>query len=221
VNVRVCRKTVVKQSLDGLEKAKPGGESMDEMTKYCQISTEDLQAALKEMKAYIDITEDDLKRIYTIALRHAEQRVSKKVLVREVMTKNVIKIRENAEINEVTTLLSEHRISGLPVVDGQDHVIGMITEADVLAMAGMNKRHAFKDVIRHLLGEPLPGPKQSKCIRDVMTSPATTTGPEVDIREVASTLDEKRIKRLPVVDERGRLIGVISRADIVRAIGAK
>ena len=53
-----------------------------------------------------------------------------------------------------------------------------------------------------------------------MSSPAITTGPDADIREVALTLDEKRIKRLPVVDEQGRLIGVISRADIVGSIGA-
>ena len=194
---------------------------MDEMTKYCQLSDEDLRAALKEMKTYIDITEDDLKKIYTIALRYAEQRVSRQILVRDVMTKNVIKIREDADFNEVATLLSEHRISGPPVVDGQDRVMGMITEADVLAMAGMKKGHVFKDIITHILGEPLSGQKESKRLRDVMTSPAITTGPESDIREIALTLDEKRIKRLPVVDEQGRLIGVISRADIVRAIGAK
>jgi CBS domain-containing membrane protein len=192
---------------------------MEEMVKYCQISDEDLRAALKEMKTYMDITEDDLKKIYTMALRHAEQRVARRIFVRDVMTQNVIKVREDADINEVATLLSENRISGLPVVDIQDRVIGMITEADVLAMVGIKKGHTFKDVIRHLLGEPLSGPKRSKRLRDVMTKPAITTSPEADIREIASTLDEKRIKRLPVVDEQGKLIGVISRADIVRAIG--
>jgi CBS domain-containing membrane protein len=192
---------------------------MEEMAKYCQISDEDLRAALKEMKTYMDITEDDLKKIYSMALRHAEQRVARRIFVRDVMTQNVIKVREDADINEVATLLSENRISGLPVVDSQDRVIGMITEADVLAMVGMKKEHSFKDVIRHLLGEPLSGPKRSKRLRDVMTKPAITAGPEADIREIALTLDEKRIKRLPVVDEQGKLIGVISRADIVRAIG--
>jgi CBS-domain-containing membrane protein len=192
---------------------------MEEMAKYCQISDEDLRAALKEMKTYMDITEDDLKKIYTMALRHAEQRVARRIFVRDVMTQNVIKVRDDADINEVATLLSENRISGLPVVDIQGRVIGMITEADVLAMVGMKKGHTFKDVIRHLLGEPLSGPKRSKRLRDVMTKPAITTSPEADIREIASTLDEKRIKRLPVVDEQGKLIGVISRADIVRAIG--
>jgi CBS-domain-containing membrane protein len=193
---------------------------MDEMPKNCEISDEDLRAARKEMKTYVDITDDDLKRIYAIALGHAEQRVARRVSVRDVMTRNVIKIRDNADFSEVTNLLSENRISGLPVVDGENRVIGIITEADVLSMAGMQQGHAFKDIIRHILGEPLPGTKRNKSLREAMSSPAITTGPDADIREVALTLDEKRIKRLPVVDEQGKLIGVISRADIVRTIGA-
>lgn len=194
---------------------------MDEIPNRCQISDEDLRAALKEMKGYIDITEDDLKKIYTIALRHAAQRVARRVMVRDVMTRNVIHVRDDADIAEVTNLLSENRISGLPVVDGGGRVVGVITEADVLSMAGMKKDHAFKDILRHLLGEPLPVHTGSKRLRDVMSAPAITTGPESDIRDVALTIDEKRIKRLPVVDEQGRLIGLISRADIVRVIGTK
>jgi CBS-domain-containing membrane protein len=194
---------------------------MDEIPNRCQISDEDLRAALKEMKTYVDITEDDLKKIYAIALRHAAQRVAPRVVVRDVMTRNVIHVRDDADITEVTDLLSENRISGLPVVDGGGRVIGVITEADILSMAGMKKGHVFGDILRHLLGEPLPAHTGSKRLRDVMSSPAITTGPESDIRDVALIMDEKRIKRLPVVDEQGRLIGLISRADIVRVIGTK
>ena len=197
------------------------GRLMDEIPNRCRISDEDLQAALKEMKGYVDVTEDDLKKIYAIALRHAAQRVSRRVMVRDVMTRNVIHVRDDADITEVTNLLSENRISGLPVVDGGGRVIGVVTEADVLSMAGMKKEHAFRDILRHILGEPLPAHTGSKRLRDVMSSPAITTGPESDIRDVALTIDEKRIKRLPVVDEQGKLIGLISRADIVRVIGTK
>ncbi len=195
---------------------------MNEMPKHCEFSDEDLGAALKEMKGYVDVTEEDLKKIYAIALRHAAKRVARRVMVRDVMTRNVIHVREDAEMTEVANLLSENRISGLPVVDVGGRVLGVITEADVLSMAGMKKGHAFKDILRHLLGEPLPGPNSgSKRLQDVMSSPAITTGPESDIRDVALIIDEKRIKRLPVVDEQGRLIGLISRADIVRVIGTK
>jgi CBS-domain-containing membrane protein len=194
---------------------------MDEISNSSQFSDEDLRAAMREMKTYVDITEDDLKKIYAIALRHAAQRVARRVMVRDVMTRNVIRVRDDADITEVTNLLSENRISGLPVVDEGGRVIGVITEADVLSMAGMKKEHVFRDILRHILGEPLPAHSGSKRLRDVMSSPAITTGPESDIRDVAMIIDEKRIKRLPVVDEQGRLIGLISRADIVRVIGTK
>jgi len=121
------------------ERIKSGERLMDEMPKHCEFSDEDLGAALKEMKTYVDITEDDLKKIYAIALRHAAQRIARRVMVRDVMTRNVIHVRDDADITEVSKLLSENRISGLPVVDGDDRVIGVVTEADVLSMAGMKK----------------------------------------------------------------------------------
>ena len=194
---------------------------MEKTPKNYEIVDEDLRAALREMGTYVDVTEEDLKKIYAIAFRHAERRLAARFLVRDVMTVNVVKVSDDADLDEVANLLSENKISGLPVVDGEDHVIGIVTEADILAMAGMKRGHAFKDIIRHVLGEPLPGRKGSETLREVMTSPAVTTTPDADIRAVALILDEKRIKRLPVVNERSRLIGVISRADIVRAIGTK
>ncbi len=191
---------------------------MEEIPKQCEISPEDLRLALQEMNGYIDVTEDDLKKIYALAVRHARERGARRVVVRDIMTRDVITIGPDADLTTVATLLSEHGISGLPVVDGDGRVIGVVSEADALAMAGMQKRHAFKDVIRRILGEPLPGRGESNIVRDAMSSPAITTMPEADIGEAAQLLDEKRIKRLPVVDERGTLIGVISRADIVRAM---
>ncbi|MCC6346936.1 MAG: CBS domain-containing protein [Nitrospirales bacterium] len=188
--------------------------------KNYEIGDEDLRAALREMKSYIDVTEEDLKKIYAIALRHARERLAQKVAVGEAMTRDVISIKGDADIHKVSSLLAQHRISGLPVVDEENRVIGVVTEADVLSMAGIGRGHTFKDVIRHILGEPLPKHTVSAClVREVMTSPAITTTSDADIRDVATVLNEKRIKRLPVVDDRGTLIGVISRADVVRVMG--
>jgi CBS-domain-containing membrane protein len=191
---------------------------MDEKKRDFDISEEDLRAALREIKTYVDITEADLKKIYTIALRHAQERISRSIPVNHVMTKDTIAIRTHADIHEAARLLSEHRISGLPVVDEEGVVVGVVTEADILSMTGMKEGHAFKDILRHLLGEPLPERKRGSNVGEIMSSPAITTNPDADIRDVARILDEKRIKRLPVVDERNRLVGVISRADIVRAM---
>lgn len=184
------------------------------------IEDEDIREALKEMRTYIDITEDDLKKIFNLALEHARRRLSRKIAVKDLMTEKVITVNEDMTLDKVAEILSENRISGVPVVDQENRVIGLITEADIISQTETVKTNAFKELLRHLLGEPVPrrsGKSLSELkVKDVMTSPPLTASPDMDIREVARILDEKRIKRLPVVDKEGRLIGIISRQDIVR-----
>ena len=69
------------------------------------------------------------------------------------MTTNVIYINKNASVHEAARILSENRVSGLPVVDEEKHVIGIVTEADILNSTGMKKSHTFKDVLKQILGE--------------------------------------------------------------------
>lgn len=191
---------------------------MSEEHNEYDISDEDLRAALREIRTYVDVTEEDLRKIYIIALRHAKQRLNSGMPVRDVMSKKVVSVREGSDIHEVSRLLSENRVSGLPVVDEENRVIGVLSEADLLHMAGIEKGHSFRDILKHILGEPFPKNRAGSIVKDIMTSPAITTTPWADIREVAEILDEKRIKRLPVVDENNRLTGIISRGDIIRAL---
>jgi CBS domain-containing protein len=107
----------------------------------------------------------------------------------------------------------------MPVVDEEKHLLGIVTEADILYSAGMKKSHNFKDVLRHVLGEPHPKIRNGSKVEEIMTTQVITTSPDRDIIEVARILDEKRIKRLPVVNENNKLIGIISRANIVRYLG--
>ena len=109
----------------------------------------------------------------------------------------------------------------MPVVDDNNRVIGVISEADILTLAGMSREHTFKDILRNLLGEPVPARKTGNTVGEVMSFPPITSKGDDEIGDVARIFDERRIKRLPVVDDEGRLIGIVSRADIVRAIGRK
>jgi CBS domain-containing membrane protein len=187
----------------------------------CGLSDEDLHAALREMKAYVDITEEDLKKIYEIALRHAQERIAFQVPVQAVMSKNVVTIPRDADLHEAARILSENRISGAPVVNDQEQVVGVISEADILTLAGMKGEHTFKDIVRSIMGEPVPARRSGNKVEDVMSSPPITAKVGDDVGDVAKILDDRRIKRLPVVDDDGKLVGIIARADIVRAIGKK
>ena len=182
---------------------------------------EDLRDALRKMKTYVDITEEDLKKIYELALHHAQARLDSRVPVKDVMTTNAVFVKKDADLHEAARILSENRISGMPVIDDNNRVIGVISEADILTLAGMKKGHTFKDILRNILGEPVPARKTGSRVEDVMSFPPITAKADDDIGEVANILDERRIKRLPVVDDEGKLVGVIARADIVRAIGKR
>lgn len=191
---------------------------MDRRSAKCVLSDQDLRAALVEMKTYVDITEEDLKKIFEIALRHAQERIASQIPVRDIMTQNVVAVKKDADLHETARLLSEHQISGMPVIDDDSRVIGVISEADILLLAGMKREHTFRDLLRSLLGEPLPVRKSGSHVHHVMSFPPITAKADDLIGDVANIFDKRRIKRLPVVDGEGKLIGIISRADIVRAI---
>lgn len=194
---------------------------MNDVFRECAIAEEDLRAALSEIGGYVDVTIEDLMRVYTLALEHARTRLSQKVPVSAVMSTNPISIGPDADLHAAARLLGENKVSGLPVVDDERRVVGLISEADVLSMTGIHRTHTFRDVVRHVLGEPVPRRRQGTRVGDFMTSPAITITPDADIRDAARMLDEKRVKRLPVVDDDHRLVGVISRADIVKAMGTR
>ncbi len=126
-----------------------------------------------------------------------------------------------ASVSRISALMYKHRISGLPVVDSSDRVVGIVTEADLIARICARKGHAFRKTLMYLFGESIPEPRASEDVDgtagDIMNPEVITAAPDDDIGKVAAILDEKKIKRLPVIGENGKLVGIVSRADIVRA----
>jgi CBS domain-containing protein len=150
--------------------------------------------------------------------RHIKSSVGIDMLVQDVMTKDVLSITKYESIMRVADILAEKNISGLPVVDNEKRVVGIITQADILSMVGVGREHTFKDLLRYILGEPLPERKLGDHVGDIMTSPAITIKPDTNIAEAVRIMDEKRIRRLTVVDGNNTLIGIITRADILKAV---
>jgi CBS domain-containing membrane protein len=187
--------------------------SSDEL---CNITEKDLRDAIKDLKGYVDVTEEDLKTIFFLALDYAKKRLERAVPVSQAMTRQAIAVHEDMDIAEALRILVRNRISGLPVINDEGRVVGIITELDIITSEFTKDRGLFEDLERSFLKRQA---KKKVKVKEVMTSPPVTITPEEDIRVAARLLSEKGIKRLPVVDEKGRLVGIISRADIVRAIG--
>lgn len=117
------------------------------------------------------------------------------MIARDIMTRTVYTIRPEATAQEVAQLLADHRISGVPVVDERDNIIGIVTEADIISKVT----------------------REGLTVADLMSREVIAVDEEISASEIAALLTERRIKRVPVVRE-GKLTGIVSRGDIVRAV---
>lgn len=131
-----------------------------------------------------------------------------KVKVRDVMTSEVVTISADTPLKEAAVTMTHHRVSGLPVVDA-GKLVGIITESDFVAKLADNDA----GLLTLLLGrkEADIGGK----VHDVMSKEPYTIGPDESVSAAAREMAEHRVKRLPVVDGSGRLVGVVSRADLM------
>jgi CBS domain-containing protein len=141
--------------------------------------------------------------------------------VREAMSRRVVSVSPDASILQAGELMLQHHISGLPVVDAEGHVVGIVTERDFLRPAGIvegTPRPRWLEVLTGRSQFPhAPERSGERRIADVMTRSLVTTTEDALLEEVVGLMEERRIKRIPVVRD-GRLVGIISRADLLRAL---
>jgi len=148
--------------------------------------------------------------------------------VAEVMTRNPIMVEPQTPIKEAIKLIAEHRISGLPVVDEAGNLVGVISETDLLWQeTGVEPPVyiMFLDSVIYL-ENPARYDKElhkalGQTVRDVMSDDPSTIKPDQPLRKAAKLMQEKSIRRLPVVDDSGKVIGILTPGDIVRAMAAK
>jgi CBS domain-containing protein len=140
--------------------------------------------------------------------------------VRDVMTTPVFSVTTSTPLKDVARLLVEHRISGLPVVDDTGAVVGVVSETDFLIKAG-GQEVARRRWFGRLLGETKETSTRQAKIGAVtagesMTTPAATIEADRSTTAAATLMVDLDVNRLPVLDE-GKLVGIVSRADLVRA----
>lgn len=142
--------------------------------------------------------------------------------IKDIMTKKIITVNEDDTIEKCANLLSTHKLSGLPVVDGEGYVKGIITEGDLIKHNSEVQVPAFLEILGGIIYLDNPNKyfedvKKSMglFVKTVMTEDIKTVNPNVKIEDAAALLVRKKLKRLPVLDEEGKLVGIVSRRDIM------
>jgi CBS domain-containing protein len=152
--------------------------------------------------------------------------------VSEVMTRGVIAIHPNAKLADAARLMRENHVSGLPVIGDDDRLVGIISEMDLVRdlhkAAGIGSARGILDL---LLDSSTPGGAsiQEVCearldrarVKELMTRKVATVTPEEGAAEAARLMRLWKVNRLPVVDVKGRVVGILTRADLVHAISGE
>jgi CBS domain-containing protein len=137
--------------------------------------------------------------------------------VRDVMTKKVVTVDRLTPYGEIVRLLTERRISGLPVLTMGRHVAGVVSEADLVAAEDSDARQARMEAATSVR-RGLPWPRHRRkdlTAGGLMTSPAIAINPDATIPRAAREMHTHHVRRLPVIDENGELVGIVSRRDLL------
>ncbi|MBM4301467.1 MAG: CBS domain-containing protein [Deltaproteobacteria bacterium] len=180
---------------------------------------EDILEAMRAIPGYLDITPGDFKEVYRLAFQHALERLSRDVTAAEIMTTDVVAVKPDTPVAEVAAAMARRGVSGAPVVDAEHKVVGVISEKDFLSRMGVVEPRNFMSLVASCLMTKscVTLPSESALAEDIMNSPAVTVAPDTPVRAIAARLTQKGINRVAVTDPAGRLLGLVSRRDIVKA----
>ena len=148
--------------------------------------------------------------------------------IEEIMTKDVITVSTSDSVEQCAKLLQEHNISGLPVLDESGKVAGIVTEGDLIRRASRIKAPGYLEILGGLiyLGSPKKFVDElqramSLEAGQLMTKDVISVKPGEEIEKAATLMVEEGISRLPVLDADGKLVGIVSRRDIMSRLYSK
>ena len=150
-----------------------------------------------------------------------------KLTVRDIMTTNVVTVRADASFKEIAVRLREHRVSAFPVLDKDGTVIGVVSEADLLLKEALplseeealSEEDALEGARPGILRQRAQEKARALTAADLMSRPAVTVAPEDSVEHAARLMYARGVKRVPVTDAAGRLVGIVSRADVLSVFG--
>lgn len=144
------------------------------------------------------------------------------MLIKDIMTKDVITVREDDSVEKCANLLSTHDLSGLPVINNKGKVTGIVTEGDLIRRASRIQGPAALEILGGIfyLDSPKTLMEELKksmghLVKNIMTDNVITVSLDKEIESAATLMVQKRIKRLPVLDKEENLVGIVSRKDIM------
>lgn len=193
-------------------------DEQSQVTNTPVFSKKDLNSALHEMNAYIDVSIEDLNTIYAHASLNAHKRQLGSRLCRDVMRVNVIAVEFGDYLDETWSLMQKHGLKGLPVTDRAQRITGIITVTDFEKEAGKYPGNSLEERLKSLL-ERSGGLSSNKpeVVGQLMTVPVMTLSEDAAVSDAIALFSEHRIGYIPVFNNESRLSGMLSRSALLPA----
>jgi CBS domain-containing protein len=138
------------------------------------------------------------------------------LLVRDVMSTSVVTVAPDLGYKQIVDLLVEFGVSAVPVVNGDRRVLGVVSEADLLHKVEFNGADVHARLFERRRQRLAKGKATGETAESLMTAPAVTITASATLTKAAQVMEHRNVKRLPVVDDNGNLVGIVSRRDVLR-----
>lgn len=184
-----------------------------------EISDDDIIEAMKDMGGFVDITLRDFRELYYFAVNHAMERMFSGKTVKDIMTSEVVHVNGDTTLSTIVETMATNCISGVPVVDDEMIVVGVISEKDILHHMGKEGPKSFMGVLTECVGSKqcFATSLKNSTAQNIMSTPPVTALIDTSVYDIKRTLTDLHINRIPIVNQDKKLIGIVSRADALKA----
>lgn len=182
------------------------------------LQTEDLLSALNSFDTVIDISEQDLERLYHQAQLHAYQRKSGEIRCTDIMSRDLITVKPDTAVATAWQLLRKHKISMLPVVNDEQHLLGVIATVDFLKNLKVPHYWGLLRHVNQLLLRNKHSIQYKRNVADIMVSKLTVAHEHEHIAALVPVLSDQGLHHIPVLNAQQQLVGVITQSDLIAAL---
>lgn len=149
------------------------------------------------------------------------------MIAKEIMTKNVITVKPEMAVKDLAGLMAEKDIGGAPVVDADGKIVGIVTESDLIMQDARLQYPTYIHLLDGFIYWPSSAAKFNEefkkalgaTVGDIMTVDIATAGEDSTVEDLATLMIEKEIGRIPIIDSEGKVTGIVTKHDVVTAIG--
>ena len=193
----------------------------DKVQASLSISRENIKYALQEIDEYIDISDDNLGRIFNLSAAHARRQRMGEVLIGDIMTRNVVKAEYGDDVESLWMLMAKHKIRSIPIVDKYNKIQGIVTIADFLNQVKIPTDEPLKVRFEKFLKRST-GTETDKLeyAGHIMNSQVITVHPDQHILDLFPIFYEHGVHHLPVVDHDNKLLGMTTPKNLLIALHA-